>query len=57
MAMAAAEPARFVVIDASGDPDEIARRVLRSVDALFDADRARSDDRGEPKRPGMRISG
>ena len=32
MAMAAAEPARFVVIDASGRPDDIARRVVRSID-------------------------
>ena len=56
MAMAAAEPARFVVIDASGHPDDIARRVLRAVDVLFDVDAPPPDRRGEPKRPGLRIS-
>ena len=36
MAMAAAEPARFVVIDAQGEPDAIARRILRAVEPLFE---------------------
>ena len=57
MAMAAAEPARFVVIDAGGHPDDVARRILRAVDVLFDSDESASGDRDEPKRPGMRISG
>ena len=37
MAMAAADAGRFVVIDASGDPADIARRVVRAVDPLFAA--------------------
>jgi dTMP kinase len=38
MAMAAAEPARFVVIDAQGEPDAIARRIRRAVEPLFEQD-------------------
>jgi len=58
MSMAAAEPARFVVVDARAEPDAIARRVLRAVEPLFeppggDAASTRPD---EPKRPGVRIS-
>ena len=55
MAMAAAEPARFVVIDATGDPDEIARRIVRAVAPLFADDRV-DDPAGEPKQPDLRIS-
>jgi dTMP kinase len=58
MAMAAAEPARFVVVDGRAEPDAIARRVLRAVEPLFDAldrDDAATDP-DEPKRPGVRIS-
>jgi dTMP kinase len=53
MAMAAAEATRFVVIDASGDPDDIARRALRAVDPLFPA--AASAD--EPNVDSLRIPG
>jgi dTMP kinase len=56
MAMAAAEPARFVVIDARGDEDAIERRVVRAVEPLFeDADRDGSAAVGEPNRPDARI--
>ena len=51
MAMAAAEATRFVVIDASGDADDIARRVVRAVDPLF----APVGSGGEPKPDGVRI--
>jgi dTMP kinase len=57
MAMAAAEPARFVVVDGRAEPDAIARRILRAVEPLFDDldrdDAATGPD--EPKRPGVRI--
>jgi len=58
MAMAAAEPARFVVVDGRAEPDAIARRVLRAVEPLFDdLDRDDAATRpDEPKRPGVRIS-
>jgi len=52
MAMAAAEASRFVVIDATGDPGEIARRVVRVVDPLFE--RPAAGD--EPKPRGVRIT-
>jgi dTMP kinase len=51
MAMAAAEPTRFVVIDAGAEADDVARRVVRAVDPLFDLP---AGD-GEPKRPDERI--
>ncbi|HEV7810323.1 MAG TPA: dTMP kinase [Candidatus Limnocylindrales bacterium] len=51
LAMAVAEPGRFVVIDARGDEDEIARRVVRAVEPLFGNRRLIC----EPKRSGMRI--
>ncbi len=51
MAMAAAEPTRFVVIDSGADADDVARRVVRAVDSLFDA----GAGDGEPKRPDERI--
>ena len=57
LAMAVAEPSRFVVVDARADPDEVARRVLRAVEPLFGPDSG--DDTGgpagEPKRPDVRI--
>jgi dTMP kinase len=53
MAMAAAEATRFVVIDASGDPEDIARRVVRAVDPLFPA-AAPAD---EPNANSLRIPG
>jgi dTMP kinase len=51
LAMAVAEPGRFVVIDGRADEDEIARRVVRAVEPLFENRRLV----GEPKRSGMRI--
>ncbi len=51
MKMAAADPARFVVIDAGADADDVARRVVRAVDSLFATD-AEGD---EPKQPDVRI--
>jgi dTMP kinase len=53
MAMAAAEATRFVVIDASGDPEDIARRVVRAVDPLFPAAAAAD----EPNADSLRIPG
>jgi dTMP kinase len=53
MAMAAAEATRFVVIDASGDPEDIARRVVRAVEPLFPATAAA----GEPNADSLRIPG
>ena len=53
MAMAAAEATRFVVIDASGDPDDIARRALRAVDPLFPA----ATPADEPNADSLRIPG
>ena len=52
LAMAVAEPTRFVVVDARGGPDDIARRVMRAVDPLL-VDAA---TRGEPNPPSVRIS-
>src|SRR4051794_30201405 len=49
LAMAVAEPGRFVVLDARADPDDVARKVLRAVDAFV----AGTPD--EPKPPDMRI--
>ncbi len=53
MKMAAADPARFVVIDAGADADDVARRVVRAVDPVFASD----PDLDEPKRTDVRISG
>jgi len=55
MAMAAAEPARFVVVDATGDPDDIARRIARAVTPLLPSADPAGPTAGEPKRPEMRI--
>src|SRR2546422_298737 len=52
LAIAVAEPTRFVVVDGRGDADDVARRVVRAVDPLF----ARAVTRGEPKESRMRIS-
>jgi dTMP kinase len=53
LAMAVAEPGRFVVLDARSDPDDVARRVLRALEpTLGDELEAPSD---EPKRPDVRI--
>ena len=57
MAMAAAEPARFVVIDATGDPDEIARRIVRAVDPLLAANERSNRSASEPEPPEMPIPG
>jgi dTMP kinase len=51
LAMAVAEPGRFVVIDATAPADAVAARLERAVGRLF-ADRRRA---GEPKRPVARI--
>jgi dTMP kinase len=51
LAMAVAEPTRFVVIDARGNPDDVARRVLHAVEPLFGR-----PARGEPNSSGVRIS-
>jgi dTMP kinase len=53
LAMAVAEPGRFVVPDARADEDEIARRVVRAVEPLFAGWRPS----GEPNPPGLRIPG
>jgi len=51
LAMAVAEPTRFVVVDARGDPADIARRVLRTVGPLF----ADAPAGGEPNPASVRI--
>jgi dTMP kinase len=50
LALAVAEPGRFVVLDARADPDDVARRVLRAVEPLLEGDAP-----GEPKQPDARI--
>jgi dTMP kinase len=55
MAMAAAEPARFVVVDGTGDPDEIARRIARAVAPPPRSIESSDATAGEPKPPEMRI--
>jgi dTMP kinase len=57
LALAVAEPRRFVVLDARAGADEVAARVLRAVAPLY-AEAARGaagDDPDEPKRPDVRI--
>jgi dTMP kinase len=51
MAMAAAEPSRFVVVDAGADAEAVGRSVVRAVDPLF----ADLGVGGEPKRADERI--
>jgi dTMP kinase len=53
LAMAVAEPSRFVVLDARADADEVARRVLRAVEPILGLDRDGPSD--EPNRPDLRI--
>jgi dTMP kinase len=57
LALAAAEPARFVVIDASATVDDVAAQVRAAVDAAGEAPTGTSDDarRSEPEAPFMRI--
>jgi dTMP kinase len=61
LALAAAEPARFVVIDASAGVDDVARRVRETVDAAREpageGATATTGDarRSEPQAPFMRI--
>jgi dTMP kinase len=51
LAMAVAEPGRFVVIDATSPADAVAERIARAVAHLFD-DRPAAD---EPNGPAVRI--
>lgn len=51
LAMAVHEPGRFRVFDASAAEDEVAERILRAVDHLFDEAAPNS----EPNRPIVRI--
>jgi len=53
MRMAAADPARFVVVDAGSDADDVARSVVRAVDPLLETTEAAD----EPKSSDERISG
>lgn len=53
LAMAVAEPGRFVVIDATADEDAVAERIARAVDHLF-ADHP-PGVRGEPNGSAVRI--
>jgi dTMP kinase len=52
LAMAVAEPGRFVVVDATTDADSVARRILRSVEPLV---REMTPAAGEPKTAALRI--
>ena len=51
LAMAVAEPGRFVVVDATQDEDRVAERILRAVDHLLAEAPVAV---GEPKRPLLR---
>jgi dTMP kinase len=53
LAMAVAEPSRFVVLDARADADEVARRVLRAVEPILGL--AADGPSDEPNRPDLRI--
>jgi dTMP kinase len=53
MRMAAADPARFVVVDAGADADDVARSVVRAVGPLL----ASGEAADEPKSSDERISG
>jgi dTMP kinase len=53
LAMAVAEPSRFVVLDARADADEVARRVIRAVESILGLDTDGPSD--EPNRPDLRI--
>jgi len=53
LALAVAEPGRFVVLDATADTDAIARRIARAVDHLVAGARTPAD---EPNRPLLRTT-
>ncbi len=53
LAMAVAEPGRFVVLDATAEPDAVASRIVRSVDPLVRDLRGSID---EPNAPALRIT-
>jgi dTMP kinase len=52
LAMAVAEPGRFVVVDATAAEDAVTERILRAVDHLFNVRRPKG---GEPKATAARI--
>jgi dTMP kinase len=52
LAMAVAEPGRFVVLDATADADAVAGRMLRAVEPLV---RELTAPLGEPTTPALRI--
>jgi dTMP kinase len=52
LAMAVAEPGRFVVLDATADADSVASRILRAVGPLF---RELTTSAGEPNGAALRI--
>jgi dTMP kinase len=52
LAMAVAEPGRFVVVDATAHEDAVAERIARAVGHLFVDDRSAAD---EPNRHAVRI--
>lgn len=66
LAMAVAEPHRFVVLDATADEDAVARRILRAVEAVLgraaehapapDTEPRPSPSPSEPNRPTVRTT-
>jgi dTMP kinase len=52
LAMAVAEPGRFVVLDATAEPDSVAARIVRSVEPLV---RELRGPVGEPNAAALRI--
>ena len=52
LAMAVAEPGRFVVVDATASEDAVAERIARAVGHLFRDDQSAA---GEPNRHAVRI--
>lgn len=52
LAMAVAEPGRFVVVDATAPEDAVTERILRAVDHLFGVRRSKA---GEPNAAAVRI--
>lgn len=53
LAMAVAEPGRFIVLDATADEDRVAERILRAVEPHV---RELARPAGEPNDPALRIS-
>ncbi|HET7030080.1 MAG TPA: dTMP kinase, partial [Candidatus Limnocylindrales bacterium] len=53
LALAVAEPGRFVVVDATADEDRIAERILRAIEPLV---REAAAAGGEPNPAGVRMS-